>query len=135
MPAGTPWGAKWDYAWFKTSILLPPEASGQRIVFALYSVFNPMVDWNDAEEAVVWVNGVEVGALDFGHKEITLSENGQSGAKYEILMEVYAGHGPAKREVVPISLEMSLSLSPVPLKQRSKPIRSVSGARMCSSLG
>ncbi len=96
MPAGTPWGAKWEYGWFKTSIVLPEAAEGKRIVFAVYSVFNPMADWGDAEEAVVWVNGVEVGALDFGHKEITLCEHGQPGARYDILFEVYAGHGPRK---------------------------------------
>lgn len=93
MPAGTPWGAKWEYAWFKTSIVLPEAAAGQRIVFAAYSVYDPMPHWEDAEEAVVWVNGVEVGALDFGHKEITLTQNGVPGTRYEILMETYAGHG------------------------------------------
>ena len=25
MPAGTAWGAKWEYAWFKGSFALPPE--------------------------------------------------------------------------------------------------------------
>ncbi len=94
MPAGTPWGAKWEYGWFKTRITLPEGAAGKRIVFAGYAVFNPMADWNDAEEAVVWVNGKEVGALDFGHKEITLSENGQPGQTFDLLFEVYAGHGP-----------------------------------------
>jgi alpha-mannosidase len=96
MPAGTPWGAKWEYGWFTTSISLPAEAAGKRIVFATYPFYNPMPDWNDADEAVVWVNGVEVGALDFGHKEILLSASGQPGARYDILMEVYAGHGPRK---------------------------------------
>ena len=65
----------------------------KRIVFALYQFYNTMPDWNDAEEAVVWVNGKEIGALDFGHKEITLTQNGQAGMTFDILMEVYAGHG------------------------------------------
>ena len=33
MPPGTPWGAKWEYGWFKTSLIAPPEAAGQRLVF------------------------------------------------------------------------------------------------------
>ncbi|HEY3291575.1 MAG TPA: glycoside hydrolase family 38 C-terminal domain-containing protein, partial [Anaerolineae bacterium] len=93
MPAGTAWGAKWEYGWFKTAITLPDDAAGKRIVFATYDVYNPFIDRGDTVEAIVWLNGAEVGALDFGHKEITLSEHGVPGTHYEILMEVYAGHG------------------------------------------
>ena len=93
MPARTKWGAKWEYGWFKASITLPAEAAGKRIVFATYKKYNPMPDWDDADEAVVWVNGKEVGALDFGHLDITLTQNGQPGEHFDILLEFYAGHG------------------------------------------
>jgi alpha-mannosidase len=94
MPAGTPWGAKWEYGWFKSTITLPEEAAGQRIVIALYSVYNPLEwNWGDSAESVVWVNGEAVGALDFGHKEITLTYNAQGGETFEILYECFAGNG------------------------------------------
>ena len=32
MPPGTPWGAKWEYAWFRATIALPASAAGERIV-------------------------------------------------------------------------------------------------------
>ena len=32
MPAGTCWGAKWEYAWFRAAIALPASAAGERIV-------------------------------------------------------------------------------------------------------
>ena len=31
MPPKTPWGAKWEYGWFRAEVVLPPEAEGQRI--------------------------------------------------------------------------------------------------------
>ncbi|NSW54292.1 MAG: alpha-mannosidase [Anaerolineae bacterium] len=94
MPAGTPWGAKWEYGWFKSTITLPAEAAGQRIVIALYNVFNPMEwNWGDPAESVVWVNGRAAGALDFGHKEITLTHNAKPGDTFEILYECFGGNG------------------------------------------
>jgi len=34
MPAGTRWGAKWQYGWFRAAFTLPPAAAGQRAVYA-----------------------------------------------------------------------------------------------------
>ncbi len=91
-PAGTSWGAKWEYGWFKAQVVLPEAAQGKRIVFAIDENVLEL-NWHFAVEGLVWVNGREVGALDFGHKAITLTLNGQPGDQFEILMEVYAGHG------------------------------------------
>ena len=84
MPAGTSWGAKWEYGWFKGSVILPEAASGRRIVARL----------DVGGESVVWVNGKEMGAIDHGHKEITLTDSGRPGEHFDILLEGYAGHGP-----------------------------------------
>ena len=35
MPAGTPWGGKWEYGWFKGNALLPEQAAGCRIVLKI----------------------------------------------------------------------------------------------------
>lgn len=83
MPLGTPWGAKWEYGWFKGQVTLPPETAGQRIVFQS----------QPGGEALVWVNGVISGSFGWAHKEITLAMQAQPGATYDILMEAYSGHG------------------------------------------
>ena len=82
-PVGTQWGSKWEYAWFHTSMSVPEELHGKRLVFTL----------NTAEEMLVWVNGVEVGAIDKKHRFITLSRCANAGDTYEIYAECYAGHG------------------------------------------
>lgn len=84
MPAGTPWGAKWEYAWLKTHLTVPPAAHGKRLVIR----FKP-----GDQESLVWVNGVAAGSFGWGHKEITLSTAAQAGQAYELLLESYAGHG------------------------------------------
>ena len=50
--AGTRWGAKWEYGWFKGAFTLPPEAAGQRIALRA----------DAGGESAVWVNGRLVGA-------------------------------------------------------------------------
>jgi len=82
-PAGTKWGKKWEYGWFRTRITIPEALKGQRVVFTLGA----------GEEMLVWVNGREAGAIDKQHKFITLTRRAQGGEVYEILAECYAGHG------------------------------------------
>jgi alpha-mannosidase len=84
MPAGTPWGAKWEYGWFKTQITLPAEVEGKRIVIKLYPT---------DQESLVWINGEAAGSFGWGHREVPLTRSAHAGERYEILMESYAGHG------------------------------------------
>ena len=44
-------------------------------------------------ESAVWINGRLVGAVDRQHTEITLAMAGEAGARYDVLIEAYAGHG------------------------------------------
>jgi alpha-mannosidase len=84
MPAGTPWGAKWEYGWFKTSLTIPAAAQGKRVVIRLKP---------GDQESLVWVNGKAAGSFGWGHKEITLTTHATPGERYDILLESYAGHG------------------------------------------
>ena len=84
MPEGTPWGAKWEYGWFKGQVVLPEEARGQRVVLAV----------DVGGESAVLVNGLPAGARDDFHREITLTACGVPGETYDVLVEGYAGHGP-----------------------------------------
>ncbi len=84
MPVGTPWGRKWEYGWFRTEIILPAAAQGQRIIFS------PDV----GGEMLIWVNGRVAGSKDLEHAYITLTRSAQAGEHFDILIESYAGHGP-----------------------------------------
>jgi len=83
MPPGTPWGRKWEYAWFKGRVKLPAAARGERIVARI----------NVGAESAVLVNGEEAGAVDGQHHEITLADKGVPGRVYDLLIEAYGGHG------------------------------------------
>ena len=84
MPAGTAWGAEWEYGWFQARITLPDEAQGKRIMMRLYPT---------DKESLVWVDGRPAGSFGWGHREVPISLNAQAGTRYDILMESYAGHG------------------------------------------
>ncbi|MGE5530148.1 MAG: alpha-mannosidase [Patescibacteria group bacterium] len=107
MPPGTAWGGKWEYAWFKGEVVLPPEVAGERIVL------RPDV----GAEAMVLVNGRHAGAVDSQHAEITLSRSGAPGARYEILLEAYAGHGPTPCEGGPAPPERVTVPDPGPAQR------------------
>ena len=83
LPVGEKWGKKWEYAWFHTQITVPENLEGKRLVFTLQT----------APEMLVWVNGVESGAIDKKHTYITLTRSAVPGAVYDIYAEGYAGHG------------------------------------------
>jgi alpha-mannosidase len=85
MPEGTPWGAKWEYGWFKGSLTLPAETAGQRIIL------QPKP--GEYAEGTVWVNGAIAGSIGWSGRGITLTTGAQPGATYDILIEAYAGHG------------------------------------------
>jgi alpha-mannosidase len=84
MPAGTVWGGKWEYGWFRGAFTLPDDIKGERIVLAL----------DIGAESIVFVNGSAAGAKDRHHAFITLAQEGVPGSEYHILAEGYAGHGP-----------------------------------------
>jgi alpha-mannosidase len=83
MAPGMPWGAPWEYGWFQSRFTLPPAIEGERAV----------VRMNLGGEGLVWINGHLAGATDHAHKEITLEMHAQPGTTYDVLCEIYAGHG------------------------------------------
>ncbi len=83
-PAGTAWGAKWEYGWFRTTVVVPAAAKGQRLELKL----------DVGAESRVMVNGKAAGARDQQHQTITLARRARPGDSFDILVEGYAGHGP-----------------------------------------
>ncbi|MHB0858230.1 MAG: alpha-mannosidase [Anaerolineae bacterium] len=100
MPVGTPWGAKWEYGWFIGEVVLPEAAAGRRIALRI----------DVGAESAVYINGVASGAVDRQHSEITLTQAGVPGERYQVLVEGYGGHGP-----------MVCASSPVPPERETVP--------------
>ncbi|MBM4148884.1 MAG: alpha-mannosidase [Lentisphaerae bacterium] len=84
MPAGTEWGAKWEYAWFRGEVVVPKSAKGERIALRI----------DTGGESAIFVNGAALGARGHWEREITLARNARGGEKFHVLVETYAGHGP-----------------------------------------
>jgi alpha-mannosidase len=84
MPAGTRWGAKWEYVWLKCSVILPASGAGKRIVFRMAC----------DSESLVFVNGRASSLLAWTNANIVLTNNGKPGDRFDLLIETYAGHGP-----------------------------------------
>ncbi|MEI6148837.1 MAG: glycoside hydrolase family 38 C-terminal domain-containing protein [bacterium] len=84
MPAGTAWGAKWEYAWFRADVTLPKAARGERIILKI----------DTGGESAIFVNGAAVGTKGQQDREITLSRKAKGGERFHILIESYGGHGP-----------------------------------------
>jgi len=91
MPGGTKWGAKWEYGWFRSSIKLPAQSEGKRIVIMP----------STGGDGIVFVNGTAAGSIDKAHKDITISMSGSPGTVYDIVIESYAGHGPQIENIGP----------------------------------
>lgn len=90
-PAGTKWGACWEYGWFQANITVPEDCAGKRLV--LLSGLGG--------EQLVYVDGVAVGSNDKGHDAITLRKSARAGETIQLLIEGYAGHGARLEEMMP----------------------------------
>ncbi|MFP4105725.1 MAG: glycoside hydrolase family 38 C-terminal domain-containing protein [Phycisphaerae bacterium] len=86
MPPGTRWGSQNDYGWFRTTVTLPPEAEGKRIVFHT----------GMENECLLFVNGKAAGSRSRPRPELTLTREGEPGKTFDIVIEAYRDHGLRK---------------------------------------
>lgn len=93
MKPGTGWGSKWEYGWFKGKVTLPKRAQGQHIVI------------NDphAIESVIYLNGKIAGSVNWAHRHPTLAWKAKAGQSFDLLMELYAGHGETPCSTGPLA--------------------------------
>ncbi len=90
MPRGTKWGHTWEYCWMRSRIVLPEEAQGHRIA----------MDLQTGGESTVFVDGRSFGTrraewVHVPHHYIVdnfLTDCGEAGRAYDLLIEAYAGH-------------------------------------------
>ena len=90
-PAGTKWGACWEYAWFRAEFTLPEGCEGRR------GILMPGV----GGEQLIYVDGVARGSNDKGRDYVTLRKEAKAGEKISVLVESYAGHGARLEEMPP----------------------------------
>lgn len=103
---GELWGAKWEVGWFRSTLTLPEVSAGQMIALMpdvgrrqkvimelAQEEMKPAIS-EDVAEAAVYLDGVCVGAIDEQHRMIFLTDSARPGARFDILLEAYAGHGP-----------------------------------------
>lgn len=105
-PAGTKWGACWEYAWFRAECTLPEGCEGQRVVLL------PGM----GGEQLVYVDGVAAGSNDKGRNYVTLRREGVPGDKVSVMIESYAGHGARLENMNPCPPERA-AIPPVPAAQ------------------
>ena len=90
MRPGTKWGRSYEYCWLRGRVVLSAEAEGKRIV----------LDLKTGGETTVFVDGRSFGTyraagIPLPHHYLVdnwLTESGEPGRSYEILLEAYAGH-------------------------------------------
>ena len=87
MPPGTRWGAMWEYAWFRGSVVAPDAADGQRLVFDFGS---------GGTEALIFVNGRAAGTHAPPRPPLTLAAKARAGQEFSLLVEAYAGNGETR---------------------------------------
>ncbi|MBA4387178.1 MAG: alpha-mannosidase [Verrucomicrobia bacterium] len=106
-PKGRKWGRKWEYGWFKTTIVAPGEAAGQRMIF----------NTGTQAESLAFVNGVASGGNSWAREEITLSRNTRPGQKFNVVFECYAGHGGTPCSIGPL-VDDAVAIPEPPQTQR-----------------
>lgn len=105
-PAGTKWGACWEYAWFRAEFSLPEECAGQRVILL------PGM----GGEQLIYVDGMAAGSNDKGRSCVTLRREGVPGDRVSVLIESYAGHGARLENMNPCPPEKA-AIPPVPRAQ------------------
>lgn len=92
MKPGASWGGKWEYGWFKARITVPRSAAGRHLV-----LHDP-----DAIESVIYLDGKVAGSVNWAHRHPTLARSAKAGQTFDLLMELYAGHGPTPCATGPV---------------------------------
>lgn len=93
MPPGTPWGAKWEYAWFRGSVTLPDAAQGQWVALLSGKLNGQPWSADSGGEGRFIINGKDAGGRDWARPFHLLTQAGTPGERFDILLEAYAGHG------------------------------------------
>ncbi|MDY4670011.1 MAG: glycoside hydrolase family 38 C-terminal domain-containing protein [Oliverpabstia sp.] len=84
------WGGHREYYWFETFVTIPEEFAGECVVFELKT--GKEWDWDATNpQFTIFVDGVLRQGLDVNHREVILTENGEAGRTYRIILSAFTG--------------------------------------------
>ena len=106
MPPGTPWGAKWQYGYFRAEAAPPDTWEGLPLALT----------GGMGGEQLYYVNGAAAGTVDRGHPFLYLTFSHVRGRTYRVLCESYAGHGPRLESLGPCPPEKTAVPEPPPFQ-------------------
>jgi len=84
-----PWGGYDKMAWFRRSVVVPPEFSGKPIALLI-----------DLPESLLYLNGNPHFGIDAQHQEVPLSAKARGNQHYLVAIQSYSG-----RSIVPTSFQ------------------------------
>ena len=87
--SGDLWGGRDCHGWFKFSVVVPENFTGQTIALNL-STFEEGWDATNPQ-FIIYVDGEHIQGVDINHREIILTHNAIAGKKYDIDLHAYAG--------------------------------------------
>jgi len=82
-PPGTAWGGEGVTAWLRGRVRVPASCHGKKVLLRAGT---------GAPETLLFVDGAPRGVFDRFHTEVLLSPRAESGKRFRISLEAYAGH-------------------------------------------
>ena len=77
---GSSWGGLDVTTWFRTTVTVPEEMDGKKVVLLI----------RPGGEALAYINGRPVQGLDGNRDEITLAQKAKAGDRFEVMVEAYS---------------------------------------------
>jgi len=97
---GERWGGSMQRAWFRRRVRVPEEWAGKPVCLLLSLHFylpGVVEDGLGTTEALVYVDGAPVQAVDRHHREVLLTGQARGGEEYSIAVQAFAGMNPGLR--------------------------------------
>lgn len=93
------WGNYDTFSWLRTTILIPEEFTGEKVV--LYIESETDINWKKGAEYLVYINDELTQGADIFHHEILLTDKAISGMEYKIDIKAFSGlsEGATKTKV------------------------------------
>lgn len=84
------WGGHRERFYFRTTVVIPPEYAGKRVLYELRT--GREGEWDAVNpQFMAYVNGTPRQGLDVNHRTILLSECAGAGERFEILLSAFTG--------------------------------------------
>jgi alpha-mannosidase len=106
--SGTPWGARWQYAWFRARIPVPEAAAGRSLYLNAGDI-TPQWGGDPYGEWRILIDGHEIGSRDWAHVTLRIADVSEAGQVFDFLAEAFggptrvgAGGGPALPGISPL---------------------------------